>query len=209
MKSRSEIWLSALEDLGAECSVDTTRDAVTLTRRIEHEGESFFTVTLPAYARDLERSLAIGQIAGELFIGWSRTQLNVNVVEEYGGRKVKKYSHRGIPQFLGGFMNIVFDSDPDMSREVYLRNCLRFPDFGALMRVHLEDELETAKMASAILAIRQLCLMFSKEQELCSDELIEASIQRYVAHDGTLVDPFLTSGRSSFLSLVTCDPSEG
>jgi hypothetical protein len=62
MKSRSEIWFTALEELGDQCSVDTARDATTVERRATQEGDTFFKVTLPQFAKDLERSLAAGYI---------------------------------------------------------------------------------------------------------------------------------------------------
>lgn len=191
MKSRCEIWLSALEELGALCSVSTTRDAVRVLRRVENEGESFFTKTLPSYAKDLERSLDAGEIPTWLFSSWTRRRLDVTVYSGDGASKIKKWSSRGTPEFLGGFLDIVFDTKPEMNDETYNR-LLNGEGPVPLMRA-TDDEADVARMASAIYAVRQLCLMFSKEKNLCSDELIDASIEKYVLHDDTLSHPLRTA----------------
>jgi hypothetical protein len=67
------------------------------------------------------------------------------------------------------------------------------------------DEADVARMASAIFAMRQLCLMFSKEKDLCSDELIDAAIEKYVLLDDTLTHP-LPTGEISFFSKVETSP---
>lgn len=200
MKSRSEIWLSALDELGALCSVSTTRDSLTVVRRVENEGESFFTRTLPSYAKDLERSLDAGMIPTWLFSSWSRRQLDVTVEYDGAGSKVKKWSAHGAPKFLGGFMDIVFDSTPVMKDEEYLARA-QSPELLAPPMRSTSDEADVARMASAIFAMRQLCLMFSKERDLCSDELVDAAIEKYVLLDGTLTHP-LPTAEISFFSKV-------
>ena len=201
MKSRCEIWLSALEELGALCSVDTTRDAVSVVRRFEHEGESFFTKTLPSYAKDLERSLAAGSIPIELFEAFTRRRFDVTVNYNGAGQKVKKFSSHGAPALLGGFMDIVFAPTMEMSDWMFLQ-ALDLWDLVPLMRV-TDDEADIARMATAIQAIRQLCLMFSKEKNLCSDDLIEASIDKYVTLDSELMRPLSTIVKFPSLRGVT------
>lgn len=208
MKSRCEIWLSALDELGALCSVSTTRDAVTVTRRVENEGEAFFTRTLPTYAKDLERSLDAGSIPTWLFSAWTRRQMDITVHYSDAGSKVKKWSSRGAPKFLGGFLDIIFNSMPEMTDETYevVANSADGPV--PLMRC-TDDEAEVARMVSAIFAVRQLCLMFSKERDLCSDELIEASIEKYVSLDDTLIHPLQMAEITFFSKVVTSVPSDG
>jgi len=205
MKSRCEIWLSALEELGALCSVDTTHDAIRVVRRVEHEGDAFFTKTLPSYAKDLERSLASGSIPVELFEAFARRQFDVRVNYNGAGWKTKKFSSHGAPYLLGGFMDIVFNPTMEMSDWWYTQ-ALDLWDLVPLMRV-TSDEADVARMASAIMAIRQLCLMFSKEKDLCSDELIEASIEKYVTLDGELMHPLLMTDRSPSSEGDTLRPS--
>jgi len=79
-----------LEDLSTWCHTSSTsRDLKTVTARIEHEGVSFLTITLPAFGKDFERCLDRGHVAHDSFPGFSRTG--------------------GLPRFLGGFLELVFD----------------------------------------------------------------------------------------------------
>lgn len=204
MKSRCEIWLSALEELGALCSVSTTRDSITVMRRIDNEGESFFTKTLPTYAKDLERSLDAGAIPTWLFSAWTRRRMDITVQFDDAGSKVKKWSAHGAPSFLGGFMDIVFDSTPVMSDGEYSIHTSSIDGPAPRMRC-TSDEADVARMASAIFAMRQLCLMFAKERDLCSDDLIEASIEKYVLLDDTLTHPLRTAEISFFSKVETSE----
>lgn len=197
MKSRSEIWLSALEDLGALCSVSTARDATTVLRRVEHEGDEFFTITLPQMAKDLEEALSLGAIPSRLFEGWSRTNMCVHIDRE--GKhvgKIRRFAGAGTPKFLGGFYEIVFNTDLEMTSELY--TCYENASVRPLPLMRQTDnEADIAEMASAIYAIRQLCLMFGKEKELCSDSAVQEAIDRYVTLDRRLIDPLPTGGTLS------------
>lgn len=90
MKSLSRLAYALLLDCGKQCDITTTRDLETVTRRVEREGESFLTITLPAFAKDFDRSLSLGRVADDAFAGFSRM--------------------RGLPRFLGGFLRLVFNS---------------------------------------------------------------------------------------------------
>jgi hypothetical protein len=80
-----------VRESGDLCGIDTTRDLETISSRVEHEGLSFLTITLPIFFKDLQRSLDRGYIAEDLFRPFSR-------------RKNTK-----LPSFLGGFLRLVFD----------------------------------------------------------------------------------------------------
>nr|WKV34098.1 MAG: RNA-dependent RNA polymerase [Riboviria sp.] len=94
MKSLSRLAYALLLDCGKQCDITTTRDWKTVARRVELEGESFLTITLPAFAKDFDRSLSLGAVADDAFAGFSRT--------------------RGLPRFLGGFLRQVFSSGSGM-----------------------------------------------------------------------------------------------
>jgi len=80
---------SVLADASIWCCTSTTRDFETITRRVNHEGISFLTITLPTFARDLERALDEGVVGPHLFLSFKK---------------------RGsLPRFLGGFCDQVFD----------------------------------------------------------------------------------------------------
>jgi hypothetical protein len=92
----SQLWQAALEDLsaGCVCAIVTTHDINTVMGRLNHEGLSFLTITLPAFGKDFEKSLDDGWISKNRFRGW-----------------VKHPSSDGshvMPKFLSGFMSRVF-----------------------------------------------------------------------------------------------------
>ena len=57
MKSLERLSLAALREAGRQCCVRTDRDEKTLRDRVEMEGVSFLTITLPSFEKDLTRAL--------------------------------------------------------------------------------------------------------------------------------------------------------
>lgn len=155
MKSRSDLWLRALNELGAQCSVNTTHDAETLVRRATQEGSSFLTTTLPRFGKDFERSLADGCIPTDAFTGFKRDR---------EGR---------IPLFLSGFVDLALN--------------------GTVAQQHADSMASSTSpdevAAKAVYAVRQLCFMFYKEKELCSDDLINKAVSQYVEVDRSISAP--------------------
>lgn len=87
------IWCMLYEDACAQCGVDEPfgRDVKTLTSRVENEGISFLTLTLPAFASDLHEALKLGYIDSP--------------------RMFRSFRKRGkAPAFLQGFLSQVFDN---------------------------------------------------------------------------------------------------
>lgn len=193
MKSRSEIWLCALEELGAQCSVSTQRDAVTLAQRAEREGDSFFKVTLPRFAKDFELSLAHRRIPPLLFKGFARNTFTVNIVNNRGSQVNHLKLKCGVPKFLGGFLDLVFASEMQVKLaeyDVYHHT----PAADLLHCPPLINEADYMRQADAVAAIRQLCLMFGKEKEHCSDSVVEAAYGSFMETDKELDRPLWTSG---------------
>ena len=124
---------SVLIDLGTWCDICTTRDYQTIAGRVEHEGISFLTITLPSFGKDFERSLALGEAAPGLFSGFQR--------------------RGGLPRFLGGFLELVFDRESG--------------------RLLPEPSVE------AIRAVRQLTLMFAKIKLPCTPARERAAMRQY------------------------------
>jgi hypothetical protein len=97
MKSNASEYLELLQhiyrDVCSKVSADVfdNRDLMTIKSRFEHEGVSFLTITLPQFAKDLERALAEGFISPTAFTGFKR--------------------QRGLslPAFLQGLTRCVFD----------------------------------------------------------------------------------------------------
>jgi hypothetical protein len=98
MKSLLTLHLSVLTDVGMLCSIDTTLDAKYIKNRVEHQGDSFLTITLPSVSKDLERALDQGYVDNDLFVGFRRSKGSM------------------IPAFLGGFLSVVFDSNNGVIR---------------------------------------------------------------------------------------------
>lgn len=134
MKSLMLLWQEALNELGAWCCTSTNRDYQTAAMRFKHEGESFLTITLASFGKDFTKSLDLGYVAHDMFAGFSR--------------------HGGLPRFLGGFLEQVFDRES-----------------GVLLDVPSVD---------SIFAVRQLTLMFAKILIPCSDARVKGAITRYV-----------------------------
>jgi hypothetical protein len=123
MKSLMLLWQLLLEELGSWCDTSTTEDRKTAFRRLEHERLSFLTITLPDFGKGFQKALDQGKVAHDLFPGFRFTS--------------------GLPQFLGGFLERVFDRKSG----VLLDN----PDI------------------DCIFAIRQLTLSFAKIELPASD----------------------------------------
>jgi len=90
MKSLSLLFEQVLIELGAWCHTSTIRDWKTVTARLEHEGLSFLTITLPSFGKDFERSLDRGRVdLSDSFLSFK--------------------SCRGFPVLFSGFLGQVFD----------------------------------------------------------------------------------------------------
>jgi len=90
VKSPMPLLQSVLDDMSTMCHTSTTRDLKTIARRVEHEGLSFLTITLPNFGKDLQKGLDQGYVDSNLFTGF-----------QWKG---------GLPRFLSGFLCHVFDS---------------------------------------------------------------------------------------------------
>jgi len=103
-----------LQDLGTRCRTSTARDLKRIESRVEHEGISFLTISLPNFAKDLQKGLKQGFVDSSLFQGFSWRE--------------------GLPELFRGFLNLVFDSktgrllvDPDVDAIYAVRQiCLMF-----------------------------------------------------------------------------------
>jgi len=78
------------DELAMTCCTSATLDYKKLERRVEQEGVSFLTITLPSFGKDFERCLDQGFVDAYAFPGFARKG--------------------GLPLFLGGFLRHGFDS---------------------------------------------------------------------------------------------------
>jgi hypothetical protein len=195
MKSRSEIWLSVLEDLGDMCSVSTHDDAAYARRRVAAEGDGFFTITLPKFAKDLEMALSDSVLDSELFEGYARRRITLPVQLAVGtpawNVKSKKMPW-GLPLFLGGFLSKLFLEPHEWmpsgvdSEEPFFPLMTTQPP--CLLRDPSSEE-HADEMAAAIFAIRQLSALFSKEKAPAPAKAERAAIESYVQVDKELDIP--------------------
>jgi len=90
MKSMTDLWRELANELAGWCHTSTTQDYNKLLSRVENEGLSFLTITLPSFGKDFENCLDIGRVDDCHFYGFRRKG--------------------GLPLFLGGFLRQIFDS---------------------------------------------------------------------------------------------------
>jgi hypothetical protein len=91
LKSLVSLWSDLANESARFCHTSATFDIKTVERRVENEGIQFFTITLPSFKKDFERSLGDGSIANDMFLGFKR--------------------HAGLPVFLQGFLRLIFDAN--------------------------------------------------------------------------------------------------
>ena len=90
MKSHMLLLHTVIHELGDRCGTSTSRDWKTITARVEHEGLSYLTITLPQFCSDFQKSLEEGKVAPSFFAGYAK----------------KGY----LPRFLSGFTERVFNT---------------------------------------------------------------------------------------------------
>jgi hypothetical protein len=113
VKSPMLLLQRLLNELGSWCCTSTSHDWKTIVARVEGEGASFLTISLPNFCSDFERGLDEGKVDQHLFAGYSRE-----------GK---------LPKFLGGFLGLIFDrstgvllDDPSTSAIYAVRQITRF-----------------------------------------------------------------------------------
>ncbi len=88
MKRLTALWRVLAHECADMCGTSAVRDVKTVMDRVEVEGESFLTITLPMFGKALERSLELGHL-------------------DFMSLPFKK--RQGTPLFLGGFLSQIFD----------------------------------------------------------------------------------------------------
>jgi len=83
------LWTKLAEESANRCCTSALRDIKYVSKRVEHEGFSFLTITLPTFGKDIEKCLDRGYVDRDLFKGFPW--------------------QAGLPRFLGGFLDLVFD----------------------------------------------------------------------------------------------------
>jgi hypothetical protein len=89
MKSMVRLTLAILKQVSEETGISTDRDVKTIHDRVEKEGISFLTITLPAFEKELLPLLVVGA--------------HITPTSFPGFRK-----RGGVPEFLGGLLRVLF-----------------------------------------------------------------------------------------------------
>jgi hypothetical protein len=129
VKSPMLLLQELLTEVGSWCRTCTIRDFKTIADRVECEGPSFLTITLPAFCVDFERSLDEGKVDRSLFTSF-----------KWKG---------GLPLFLGGFLDLIFDrgtgvllNDPSHDAIFAIRQVTRL-----FSKVIVDDDSKGSKSA--------------------------------------------------------------
>lgn len=104
MKSLFDLWCVMARNVSVLCSACTSRDIKTVTARFEHEGLSFLTITLPTFARGLERALELGKASPDLWPRWA--------------------CRGSTPRFLGEMLDRVFDRSSGCLLDIPDADCI-------------------------------------------------------------------------------------
>ncbi len=141
MKSLVSLWVELAIELAHLCGTDAKRDIETMSRRIEAEGLSFLTISLPQYGKSFDKALAAERISASQFAGFRR--------------------RAGLPLFLGGFLRNVFDANGIMIDEPCVESIIAVRQLTALCG-KLKEESSLPRQRKAV---RQ----FIEADEACLD----------------------------------------
>jgi hypothetical protein len=109
MKSLTSLWIILANEFASRCGTSTTKDINTVLGRVENEGLSFLTITLPTFGKDFQFCLDQGLVTPKSFPSF---------------RKIGSC----LPSFLRGFTESVFDAstgilleEPDIESIIAIR----------------------------------------------------------------------------------------
>ena len=129
MKSMVRLCSTMLFDIEEQTGISTSRDLIRLRHRVEKEGVSFLTITLPQFEKDVISSIDKGRIDPTSFTGFRR--------------------RGGVPEFLGGLLSTLFDERGLLRLHVvpedwgYQASIIRF--IRAICLLHSKVELKTTR----------------------------------------------------------------
>jgi hypothetical protein len=147
-----EVIDAVYRDASIKCSADVfdLRDLETIRSRVENEGISFLTITLPGFCRDLERSLEDGFIDSTRFQGFYTPK------------------REAIPAFLQGMLSQIFD-----------RKTGKVIPYETLNRCESTEGLVAGDFSTYVESVRQICRTFAKVEMDCTPERVAAAIDNF------------------------------
>jgi len=129
VKSLVDLLCLIISDVEMVAGADLSRDVKTLRDRVAHEGDSFVTITLPAFCQDFERCLDNGRVGPGMWVSFKKLP-------------------SGIPAFLQGLLSNVFD--PSGSLRTYVSvDCIRAVRQICLFCKKVEDPCSNTRLQAA------------------------------------------------------------
>lgn len=215
MKSLTVFAIDFLNYLGKLSGIDTSRDIQTVTARVEGEGFSFFTITLPAFCKGLEKALAEGIASSSLFPGF------------------KSVRNGELPRFLGGFLEVLFDRETGL----LLTSCNSVCEEDGSIRLvsrHCQNSLTVNSdltpcthplcaspngptQSDILRTLRQFCLLFSKVLLETTESRQKAALQNYMKVEEEVSETviselewarFLTESDHSFWATLSLESTQ-
>jgi len=135
-----------------KCSADVLdyRDLETIRSRVEKEGVSFLTITLPQFSRDFERYLEEGGVGPACFSGFHHLK------------------HEAIPVFLQGMLGQIFD-----------RKTGKVIAYEPPTDIQSADGLAASDISTVVEAVRQVCRVFSKVELDCTRKRVQKALDSF------------------------------
>jgi hypothetical protein len=179
------VAVAVYHDAAAKCvaNVSDLRDLETIKSRVEHEGLSFLTITLPSFASDFEQSLANGGIGPSHF------------------RSFRKCG--AIPAFLQGMLGQIFDRETGSINDKNTQNL----DFTTIVESVRQICCTFKKVKMACTPERDQAAVenfVAIEKSFSAFELPREEIARFSSVSSVLWDNLISS-----LSIDMCLPRHG
>jgi hypothetical protein len=153
MKSLMSLWRELANEAASWCCTSADRDIKTVAVRVKSEGESFFTISLPQFAKGFEQALDSGSVDPSLFSGF--------------------HCRGGFPEFLRGFLGQIFDSDGSLL-DVPSMDCIRAVRQLTLVYGKIERQCSDARISRAMRRYVEI------EEEL--EEIDTSSFEEFLPH---------------------------
>jgi len=179
MKSLMLLMRQVLQECGTRCGTSTDLDFKQIEKRVEHEGLSFLTTSLPDFCSTFEKALDKGQTSFDEWTGWS--------------------TRGNLPVFLGGLLDYVFDRESgrlrkfaELDRYIVGLN-VTTPLTQSIDEIRddflaLWDDENGELFINSIVGIRQVTRLFSKIEVPCSEERVASAYSAFLTCEKELED---------------------
>ncbi len=204
MKGRSELWRAVHQDLVDKCAATApqseedvrintnvnfrtaSNDFKIVERRADTEGDSFWTITLPAFGKEFLRALDRGCLLPSDFVGWAK--------HTYVGEPPLFSSGLAGPKFLNWALKVVFAAVHVCSAESDPHPCVvggismkRASGANFYWEPPATWGYDEDWAAESVHAVLQLSGLYSKEKLMASEARCQAALDSYVDTDKELV----------------------